>query len=346
MANLTFTQVEDYTRAYANELDSAKITQAEILIWSTLAQRKVQLAIESIGLKTFKKTVVLDGAISTLPADLRDHMDSIRSVMVGIGNYGDRARKNSSFSTSNAEIYVESLEPGSPGNGGIFYIKDASDPGAPPHGTIRYEGVSPWDFDIWVDAGTTASELIELAEAYPTFNEFARIGLQSGNNGTGVITTDTVLTTEGATATTGWVPAKEITDEEYDRFTQTTNVFKNPTATEPAYCIKGDPNGVKSIYFVPNAPPATAVWTSKITYEYLVSDVTVGGSLSIPKEYEEMVLIEILVKMFDKLDNKEKRDEWRVKFDTKVKELGDMYQNKLGARVQEKSRIQATDPMN
>lgn len=345
MANLTFTQVNDYCRGNLGEYDTQKITPGDILVDANLSQRKVQKDLMPLLVKYFTKQEAYEGPITAIPSDLMSTPDAIISVAASTGNLaGTYAYVQSTWGSSN-DFLLKSVEPGTIGNGGVLTILDIGDPNAPALGTVRYEGVTPFDFDVWIDGGTTTlNALIGYLQANPAFNEFMTIEAASGSLGTNTVPSgDSFLLANGIG--TGWYPARELTIEEYKRFKQSTTTisYKAPSATDPAYCLMGDTSGINRIHFLPNSPPASAVRASRITYKYVVADMTATSSLSIPVDYEEVVLFNLMAMLNERLNREQEKMKWEKKYRDEVDKKMKDYQDSLMTKLQEKKRMQSAD---
>jgi hypothetical protein len=330
MANLSLSNAEAYCRAYCTELDNGKITSGEILVWGTLGQRKVQTDLMALGIKKFVKTAYNTGAEFTAPADILNVPNAIIDMTAGTGSA--RASFTKNYTSPTANLTHTALQPGTPGNN-ISITLDAGTFGSPSSGVQCVLSGGAFFLDFF-NPGQTCAAIAAAFNADPVYSQYM-VCSTTTPAASPVPSSGTAVNLAGG-AGSGFYPAREISHEDYLRVAN--NFYLAPSATDPAYCLYGVQTGIRTIRFLPNT-----VTYSLLTYQYRVPDLTTGGNLGVPEEHEELVLIQIITKMFDKLEMTAKKKEWEIKYEEKKKELVDSYQRTIASQSQNKQAMQSTD---
>lgn len=338
MANLTLKQASDIVRANIGELDSQKIEKGLLDLYITLAQRKVQQdLLPLLGMKQFTKEALLSAnymeASFDLPSDIMSTPDAI--VKVQASSTTVFANATTQNGAANGNIKLTSKLPGTLGNGMICLIADAP-VGVTPI-SIVWAYTTNIDFNVYIDGGvTTANQLVAALNADVTFSKYFTASLAQ-TLGTGTVGEET-LTLSGGTGTP-FYSAKEITIEGY--VDEPNNTYLAPAVTVPKYVLKGNTAGTRKLDFLP-----TTINYAKVFYKYNLVDPSDSVSLSIPTEYEELVIDKATAKCFEKLEKNAESQAKQVEYANKVKEYENNYVTNRNAIVAEKTRLQTNDTSN
>lgn len=325
MANLTFNQFEGFVRAYFDALDNSKVGQQEVLIWCSLAQRKVQQDINNLGIKKFIKTSYNTGGEFLEPSDISNLPNAIVDMLASSSS----TRASGVYGGANPNrITYFYLQPGTAGNG-ILINHDSGTYGTPASGVQCV--LAGGTFYIDYASGQTYSQIAAALNADPLFSQYFNAASTSSN----IPSQSQVNITLAGGSGTGWAPAIEISIENYIR--QPNNPYLAPSAAEPKYCLYGVATGARLIRFLPNN-----ITYSMMTYRYRLANVALTGSLSVPEEFEELVILEVSKKMGDKLGLPDKVKEFEAKYAEQLGLLQKSYQDLLGGQVQEKVRLVTT----
>ena len=333
MANLTLKQVSDIVRAKVGELDSQKIEKGILDLDINLAQRRVQQDLMALmGMKTFTKEAVMYGATPAIPTDLIMTNDSIIKIKAGIGV---KASGSVTGKTVNDDysVTMTALKAGSLWNYSLAFYDDSQV--SPP--TVSLNGTEVQL--TWNMSGTakTCTQLVTALNASSLVNTNFIFSTTTGS--ITIVAQDSVNLTNGANPTT-YYPCREMTIEEYVEIPN--NTYLAPSATAPQFVRRGDTSGSQTIEFLPST-----INYSIIYYRYKLADLTSDSStLSVPTEYEEMVIDKVMSKIYEMLRMNELSQAKQIEYANKVKEYEQSYINSRNAILGEKNRLESSDVNN
>lgn len=332
---MTRLQISDLVRATLGELDSKKIEQGLLNAYINFGQRKVQLDLNpELGMKTFTKEGVLYGSTPSIPTDLLMTNDSIIKIKSGIGVKASGTLIVDAETPNEYNITITALNAGSIWN----YTLE-----------IRDDDAKPLDYSL---SGTTITVKVNITSGLVTTNDIVNmlnnISIPAGVTAvegvydyfTFTTTTANVkpITVGSITLTTGanptaYYPSREMTIEEYiDMPYDTYNV---PTITTPRFVRRGDTSASQTIQFLPNT-----INYSVIYYRYKSSDLTTDTSvLTLPSEYEELLIDKIMVKCYEVLKANAESQAKQVEYATKLSEYENSYLKNRNQVISEKNRL-------
>jgi len=333
MANLTLKQVSDIVRAKVGELDSQKIQKGLLDLDINFAQRRVQQDLMALmGMKTFTKEAVMYGATPAIPTDLIMTNDSIIKIKAGIGVKASGALTGTT-DPNPYSITMTALKAGSLWNYTLAIVDDEQ---------VLVPTVSLSGTTIYVTYGmsatpATCTQIVSALNLSTLVNSDFIFATTTGS--ITIITQDSVTLTTGANPTT-YYPCREMTIEEYVDLPD--NTFLIPVATAPQFVRRGNTSAVQTIEFLPST-----INYSIIYYRYKLADLTSDAStLSVPTEYEEMVIDKTMAKVYEKLQMNELSQAKQIEYASKVKEYEQSYITSRNMLLGEKSRLQSNDNNN
>lgn len=335
MANKTLLQAKSYIRAKLGELDSQKVETGILEADINFAQIKTQNDLMSLlGMKYFTKEALVSANIMdasfVLPTDILSTPDALIKVMGSSTTIF--ASATSTTETEHAKITLTSKLPGILGNGMICALLDETS--QYPKGTIRWAYTTNIDFNVHIGTDTTANILVGWLNADPLFSKYFTASLAQAL-GTGIVGDETLILANGAG--TPFYDSREMTIEEYA--TISNNTYLAPSATAPQFVRKGDVLGVSKLDFLP-----TTINYAKLYYKYRVAPLTTDASLlTIPEEFEELVLHKAMQMTYATLKANEESKAKQVEYANLVKEYENSYITSLQARAGEKTRMQSND---
>lgn len=329
---------KEYVRVKSGQLKRNVITDAFLNLEFNLSQRKVQSDLFSfLNIKHFTKQAILQGPYPAVPTDLFSVPDSIIDLK---SSTGVQASVTTTETGSNNHVTITMIEPGTVWNNyGFTYAPFTS---SKPLGTVDVlltgdvMGGTP-GITVYINSGTTtANQVLTYLQASVPASSLVTIALKAGENGTGTITIATGYLFAGGLGV-GFSPSREISPEDYNRISSISLLA--PTDAEPAFMIIGSLQGRKQLQMLPN--------TTKISlcmYKAVVTDMALDTDpMTIPPEYEELVMIDVLEKIFELLSKQAEEAEKRNEYELKKKEYFDSYQAAFQTKGAEKKRMKASD---
>ena len=332
MANLTRKNVSDIVRAKIGELDSQKIEQGVLNLDINLAQRKVQQDLMAIlGMKTFTKEAVMYGATPNIPTDLLTANDSIIKIKAGIGVTGIGTLTLSALTANECIFVVRALKAGSIWNYSLSFTDEQVTT------TVSLTGTNiNVAFDVSANTVTSTAIVTALNASSLVNSDFI---FSTSTGAAKPVTTGSVTMTLGANPTT-YYPCREMTIEEY--VTISDNTYLAPSTTAPQFVRRGDTSANQTIEFLPST-----INYSVIYYRYKLADLTADGSyLTIPTEYEELVIEKVMGKCYEILKANAESQAKQVEYANKVKEYENNYISSRNAITGEKTRLESSDVNN
>jgi hypothetical protein len=331
--SLTLKQVSDIVRAKVGELDSQKIEKGILDLDINFAQRRVQQDLMALmGMKTFTKEAVMYGATPAIPTDLIMTNDSIIKIKAGIGVKASGALTGGTAETAYS-ISITALKAGSIWNYTLALVDDeqVSTPTVSLSGTIIYVtyGMS--------GSPATCTAIVSALNNSTLVNSDFIFATTTGS--ITIIEQNSITLTTGANPAT-YYPCREMTIEEYVEIPN--NTYLAPSATAPQFVRRGDTSAIQTIEFLPST-----INYSVIYYRYKLADLTTDAStLSVPTEYEEMVIDKTMAKVYEKLQMNELSAEKQIEYAKKVKEYEQSYVTSRNMLLGEKQRLQSNDANN
>lgn len=330
---LTLSQIEQYVRAETKELDSQRVDSEQIKRYVNFEQLKVQNELAQINFKYFTKTLVNTGATFAEPSDLLQVPNSVINLLASTGT---RASKTVSYTSPTGNLIHTYKQPGTAGNS-VSIICDASTYATPSAGTVSCLLVGGTFYIDFASGSLTGSQIVALFNADPIYSQYFTC---STGYGSAVIVpsvgTSTTLT--GGTGT-NYYPSKEVSLQDFVRIEA--NAFKAPSSTSPAYRRIGNANG-KLVEVLPN----TVTYT-QLEYYYRLADLSATtDTLKVPAEIEELVLLGVQSRVYEKIGNDAKKAEVDNQYEVRFKKYVEGFINTRQSQVQEKTRIESSDINN
>lgn len=325
----TLLQLKAYARAGVLELNDK--TWANLILVEDINRsvQKVWRDIRPLAIKSLKKEATLAGSIFLPPSDLSEDPNSIQSVVAS--DVGTRGSVTLSYTVPTADLTFTAKEPGTTG------IVVATTVGAST-GTIIVSCVysTSWTITIYMqDNDLTCNQILALINADPVAGNLVTVSTTTGSTkpAPGRTVTGTLSAGTGAS----YYPAKEWNEEEYYRLA--TDPYRAASTTDPRWCLTANSGGQRIIKMSPN----TVTFTKMIYYYFpalLVNDTDV---CPIPEEFEELLLIEIIRKGFNRLGDANKEAIQINEYDKKSKELFEKYGAGLVNQKAEADRMKSDD---
>lgn len=333
MSNLTLKQAKDYVRSKVKELKNDAIVDNMLTIDFNLAQVKVQGDLSEIGIKEFKKTSILEGPRAFLPDDLMPVPNAVKDVRASAGV---RAYINTAITGTHNDLKFTAVEPGTPGNGiVVVYADNAANPIQVSSVNFSTRTITIGFDSTLPDDELTAQMVMNAINNHILASSLITASLYTGNNGTGKIAANSVTLANGTG--TGWKPADERGIKDSNRMDD--NYIESASVSFPKFVLKGDTNENKIIELYPKT-----ITFLEIVYDYTISEMTDDADyLSIPLQYRELVLIEVIRKAYESLDMADKMANRMAEYNAKLSKIYDNYQQGLKTSLTEKQRIQTED---
>jgi hypothetical protein len=297
-----------------------------------LAQVKVEGDLMEIGIKQFTKTALLEGPKVLLPADLMPTPNAIKDIRAAAGV---RAYITTNLTGDNNDLKFTAVEPGTTGNGiSVVYVEDPDYTG-----DMAVQSVNFSTRTITVifnnENGEVAEDLMNAINNHLLASSLVTASLKDGNDGTGTLADNTATLANGTG--TGWKPADEKTVKDSNRMEE--NYIEAASENYPKYVIKGNLNEARMLEFYPK----TITW-SELIYDYTIAEMTEDtDTLTIPLQYRELVLIEVIRKAYESLDMTDKMATRTAEYNAKLSKVYDNYQKGLNTSLSEKLRIEKQD---
>lgn len=321
---LTLSQILQYVRAETGELDGSKVDDTQLTRYVNYEQAKVQNELVQINFKSFVKRAYNTGHIFTEPTDLLQFPNAIINLQVSTG------AKASAVNTvgSSGTITLTAREPGTSSNGWVITFTNTGSLSVSLNFTARTGTVG---FNATV---TTIAEVITALNADVTFSKyFIASGTSTSQTMVNVSTEFTLANGTG----NGWYPADEVSNENSARISL--NNYKAPTATSPKYRRVGNSTPTKVIEILPNT-----VTFSSIEYYYKLPDLSATtDTLYIPAELEELVLVGVQARVYEKIGNSGKKTEMVNEYEVRWKKYIEGYFGKRESELKDKERLQSND---
>lgn len=332
MANLTRKNVSDIVRAKIGELDYQKLVQGIVDLDISLAQRKVQKDLMPIlGMKTFTKEAVMYGYNPAVPTDLMMTNDSIIRIKAGIGVKGSATLTLSPLVADECKFTITALKAGSLWNYTLSLVDEQVTTAVSLTGTTISVA-----FDVSANT-VTSTAIVNALNASTLVNSDFIFSTTTGN--TKPVTTGSVTISNGANPT-NYYNCREMTIEEYTDIPN--NTYLAPSATAPQFVRRGDTTAIQHIEFIPNT-----INYSIIYYRYNIADLTTDSStLSIPTEYEELVIQNTISRCYETLKANAESQAKQLEYAQKIKEYEQSYLDSRNAITMEKTRLQSSDTTN
>jgi hypothetical protein len=328
-------QIKEYVRVKAAHLKNDAVVNTFLDVEINLSVTKVQKDVMAAGLKKYTKQVFGVGSAVAAPSDMQDVPNAIIDVKASIGG---RASCTTAFSGANNDITFTMNEPGTDGNiADVIAMVDGL--GAGTNITVTYNSDGTLD-QILIEfaPGATSLSIITAVNIHPVASLIITAANAAGNNGTGTITLGVGVTfsTTGGTLQ-GFYPCDEIDVDHYNRIMDVSMI--TPSQTQPKYMLAGTTTTAMYLQFLPKSITYVLIF-----YKYWVADMTADtDTLAIGKGFEELVLLDVLSKVFGLLAEQETAKEKILEYTNEKTKLVKNYQDSLAAMVQEKTRIQSTD---
>jgi hypothetical protein len=291
--------------------------------------QKVWRDIKPLAIKSLKKEATLAGSIFLPPSDLSEDPNSIQSVVAS--DAGTRGSATIAYETPTANLIFTAKEPGTTN----IHIVTTGGSGT---GKVAIECVytTYWTITIrFEDNDLTCNEILALVNADPVAGNLITVSTDYGavKPAPGESKTGTLSAGTGAS----YYPAKEWNEEEYYRLAS--DPYRAASTTDPRWCLTANSGGQRIIKMSPN----TVTFTKMIYYYFpalLVNDTDV---CPIPEEFQELLLIDILRKGFNRLGDANKEAIQTNEYDKKSKELFEKYGAGLVNQKAETDRIKSDD---
>lgn len=323
---LTVEGITDFVRAETGELDSKRITDTQILRYINYGQLKVQNGFAMINFKAFTKIAYYEGAYIQEPTDLLKYPNAVIDLLTGTGAKATTGAM--AVGNTNGTITNTAKNFGTEWNGwGFGFTDDGS------HAlTITFDWLNKTILVNHNGAVTTIAQVITFLNADTTYSAF---WTATGTNTTDVTANRTVTGTSASGTGASWYPSDEVSIEEHNRIQF--NTYKIPSATEPKFVRL---NGFIEI------KPITIQYV-KLEYYYRLADLTTTtDTLAVPAEIEELVLLDVQRRIYEKTENTLKTKEMELSYNEKFKQFTEGYYNKRQSETAEKQRLQASDSTN
>ena len=330
---LTLSQIEQYVRAETGELDSQRVDSEQIKRYVNFEQLRVQNELSQINFKHFTKTAVNTGATFAEPSDLLQVPNSIINLLASTGT---RASATIAYTTPTGNLIHTYKEAGTGGNS-ISLACDAGTYGSPSAGTVQCLLIGGTFYLDFASGALTGSQIVALFNADPIYSQYFTCSTGYGSA--------VIVPSEGTNATlsggTGsdYYPAKEVSIQDFVRIES--NAFKAPSSTSPAYRKIGNTNG-RLIEVL----PSTVKYT-QLEYYYRLPDLSsTTDTLKVPAELEELVLLGVMSRIYEKTGNEVKKKETDGQFEIRWKKYIENFTNKRQNEVTEKTRTESADIIN
>lgn len=328
---LTF---ESYLRNKAKELDEEGVSSEIIKKDINYAQWKVQQDIIPLGLSTFTKVAYLTGNTSAVPDDLLATSDAIEYIYASTGSV---VSVDTDYG-SNADLTFTTREPGV----SVRVEYEFQTPlGAVTH-TIPTD-VSPYyvihvNLSSGVSTGLLAKQYLE---ADYRAMELISVALASGSDGTGTISSappdQFILDGEGSR----WRKCKAVSIADANNLNEPgrEDYFGKATANKPQFVRQGNASAVQTLRFFPEDITSAKMWYY-YRFPEMVEDT---DTLTIPNEFEELVTLAALTKVYETLNRMTEEKKEKVKYQTLVAEYESAYKKTLISKAEKDGRLNAND---
>lgn len=324
----TLTQIEQYCRAECGALVADKIDSEQIKNYVNYEQTRVQNELFAVNFKTFKKSAIFTGATFAEPTDLMQYPNSIINLRTSAGTV--RASKTVTYATPTGNLIHTYKQPGTAGNL-ISVSCDGATFGSPSAGTVLCSlvgGVFYFDFASGV---LTGSEIVALFNANPVYSQYFTCSTDYPSAVIVPSTGTSGLLTGGVGG--NYYPAVEVKDEDFVRINS--NPYKSPSESNPKYRRIGNANGkIIQVY-----PETTAY--CEMEYFYKLADLSASSDvLKIPPEIEELVVLGVQSRMYEKTGDKANKDNVDAQWQNKWNKYLEGYKINLESNKQEQNRLQ------
>lgn len=324
--------IRAYIRQEAGQLDSAKVNDSQIDQYINLAQQKIQMDTFPVNFKAFMRTAVFTGNAFAQPSNLLQVPNAIINLRVSTGT---RAAITVAYTSPTGSLIHTYKQPGTVGNS-VNVSCDGGTFGNPAAGTVQCVLSGGTFFLDFASGVLTGSQIAALFNADPIYSQYF-ICSTSHPSAVIVPSQGTADELSGGTGS-GYYPADEMSRENFIRLGGN---FSGGGVTSPKYCRIGNANG-RLIEVKPDT-----VTYAEMDYYYRVADITTDTqTIGLPAETEELVLLEVQRRFYEKLENAALMNKAVNEFNEKMKQYLDSYQNKRVSETAEKQRQQAADIEN
>lgn len=336
---LTLSQITQYVRAECNELDSGRVDDEQIKRYVNFAQIRVQNEFFQINFKAFTRTAFFTGCSFVEPSDLMQYPNSIINLKASTGTV--KAYATANYTTPTAAIVHTLREPGTSGNSvGAVLIDGGTFGTASATGTVvvTHSG-SKWYFDFFI--GDTVTAIVAAFNADPLYSKYFVCSSATSGSTVPAPTIGQELDLVNG-AGTGWYAADESSSENFVRIEG--NTYKASSATSPKFRRIGSPLGTQSKLI--QVLPHTVNFVELEYYNRLADLSATTDTLDVPPEVEEIVLLDVQRRIYEKTGDVNKKGAMEQEYQTKFNQFVKGYTDKRGSEVAEKQRMQSADITN
>lgn len=335
----TFAEIKEHIRTETGEFTDANLYEAFLGRKINFAQRSVANILFEAGIDCFKKTAFFTGSRFAMPSDAMPTQNAIVSLKGSSASA--KASVSTSYGVSNDDLTFTAVQPGTPGNIISVKLRHDANLGTPytPYISSVTVGDSSIQILVFISSGnTTAAQIKTLLEASVAAKTYIDTSFSSGNDGTGVITLnslgggDTYSLANGAG--TGWAHADKVADSGEWNMLESMRSTRYPTNSFPKYHITGDT--LKSRYV--EIKPATINY-AMMEYLFMVQNLSSEtDTLGLPELFEELVILEALRKCYKFLKRKAEADEKGTEFNDEMARVKSIYGNTVAQEAAEELR--------